>query len=147
MIQFFGRMGGGAVSPSTSVERKRDKRFGRRAPFSLCGSHTGQAEGGHFLCLEPGWRCCVPSRFIDELPDAHVDTKIKHHPAIQPTTTLKWTQGGHGVFNASSFQVAQTVSHPKFGTGKIVLISGDHLEIEFEYAGRKKVLASFVKGS
>ena len=40
--------------------------------------------------------------------------------------------------------VGQRVFHGKFGYGTIVEIEGNKLEIEFEKAGRKRVLDSFV---
>ena len=36
------------------------------------------------------------------------------------------------------------VFHGKFGCGTIALIEGDKREIDFEHAGRKRVLDSFV---
>ena len=38
----------------------------------------------------------------------------------------------------------QRVFHGKFGYGAIVAIEGNKLEIDFEHAGRKRVLDSFV---
>ncbi|NQV19980.1 MAG: DUF3553 domain-containing protein, partial [Rhodospirillales bacterium] len=37
------------------------------------------------------------------------------------------------------------VAHPKFGTGRIVSVDGNKLEIKFRDAGVKKVIASFVQ--
>ena len=34
--------------------------------------------------------------------------------------------------------------HGKFGYGEIMAIEGNKLEVEFEHAGRKRVLDSFV---
>jgi DNA helicase-2/ATP-dependent DNA helicase PcrA len=44
----------------------------------------------------------------------------------------------------SSFTMGERVFHQKFGYGEIVGIEGDKLEIDFEKAGTKKVVASFV---
>ncbi|MBC8445074.1 MAG: hypothetical protein H8D75_00395 [Rhodospirillaceae bacterium] len=41
-------------------------------------------------------------------------------------------------------QSGQRVFHQKFGYGVIKAIDGDKLEIAFEKAGTKKVMASFV---
>ena len=38
----------------------------------------------------------------------------------------------------------QRIFHAKFGYGVIALIEGNKLEIDFEHAGRKRVLDSFV---
>jgi DNA helicase II / ATP-dependent DNA helicase PcrA len=40
--------------------------------------------------------------------------------------------------------LGQRVFHEKFGHGTIAAIEGNKLEIDFEHAGRKKVLDSFV---
>ena len=40
--------------------------------------------------------------------------------------------------------VGQRVFHSKFGYGKVAEIEGNKLEIDFEHAGRKRVLDSFV---
>jgi DNA helicase-2/ATP-dependent DNA helicase PcrA len=43
--------------------------------------------------------------------------------------------------------LGQRVFHGKFGYGTIAVIEGNKLEIDFEHAGRKKVLDSFVSAS
>ena len=43
--------------------------------------------------------------------------------------------------------MGERVFHQKFGYGAIVGIEGDKLEIEFEKAGLKKVVAKFVSGT
>ena len=42
------------------------------------------------------------------------------------------------------FAVDDRVFHPKFGMGVVCVVDADKLEIEFDKAGRKKVVASFV---
>ena len=46
----------------------------------------------------------------------------------------------------SAFQLGQRVFHQKFGYGCISEIDGNKLTVEFEKAGEKKVVASFVEG-
>jgi DNA helicase II / ATP-dependent DNA helicase PcrA len=41
-------------------------------------------------------------------------------------------------------ELGQRVFHQKFGYGTIAEIEGNKLEIDFEQAGRKRVLDSFV---
>jgi DNA helicase-2/ATP-dependent DNA helicase PcrA len=41
--------------------------------------------------------------------------------------------------------VGTRVFHQKFGYGRITAKDGDKLEIDFEKAGRKKVMGSFVE--
>ncbi|MDE2385722.1 MAG: UvrD-helicase domain-containing protein [Alphaproteobacteria bacterium] len=132
------------------------------------------------------WQSALPSRFIDELPEKHVD--------VAPMTT---SYGGHGLgsFGSSRFdegkafgqgsystpgwQRAQAnraagtaarhtpkfiegelvassaarsdyetgtrVFHQKFGYGTITHVEGNKLTVDFEKAGEKRVLDSFVE--
>jgi DNA helicase-2/ATP-dependent DNA helicase PcrA len=45
----------------------------------------------------------------------------------------------------SAFELGQRVFHQKFGYGRISEIDGNKLTVEFEKAGEKKVVASFVE--
>ena len=45
----------------------------------------------------------------------------------------------------SAFSTGERVFHDKFGYGTITAIEGDKLDISFEKAGFKKVVAKFVK--
>ncbi|HMB48019.1 MAG TPA: ATP-dependent DNA helicase, partial [Afifellaceae bacterium] len=45
----------------------------------------------------------------------------------------------------SSYSLGERVFHQKFGYGSIAVIDGNKLTIDFEKAGRKKVLDSFVE--
>lgn len=47
----------------------------------------------------------------------------------------------------SSFVIGERVFHQKFGYGAIQGIEGDKLEIAFEKAGVKKVVAKFITGA
>ncbi|MGR3519799.1 MAG: DNA helicase II, partial [Roseovarius sp.] len=47
----------------------------------------------------------------------------------------------------SARTVGERVFHQKFGYGAILGIEGDKLEIEFEKAGVKKVVARFITGA
>ena len=44
----------------------------------------------------------------------------------------------------SDIAVGQRVFHTKFGYGHVAEVEGNKLEIDFEHAGRKRVLDSFV---
>jgi DNA helicase-2/ATP-dependent DNA helicase PcrA len=50
------------------------------------------------------------------------------------------TDDGRG----SKYKVGERVFHLKFGYGKIEQVEGNKLSIDFEKAGKKKVLDSFV---
>ncbi len=121
------------------------------------------------------WLSNMPSRFIDELPGEHVEHRAADgFPAGGPTARGRGSAGGsmfdglaatgpHArkragrTLEGESYQVARRdeperalpvglrVFHQKFGYGKILSVDGNKLEIEFEKAGRKKVIDSFVE--
>ena len=127
------------------------------------------------------WQNAMPSRFADELPEAHVEVLTPPglygggYGAAAPHSTLHEQAAEANVYNSpgwrrlqersqarlvsqpreakntvidmsavSSFAVGERVFHQKFGYGTIEGIEGDKLEIAFEKAGAKKVVAKFV---
>ncbi|WP_298842393.1 ATP-dependent helicase [uncultured Roseobacter sp.] len=130
------------------------------------------------------WQNSMPSRFIDELPEEHVDVLTPPglygggYGAAAPTSTLHEAAAEANVYNSpgwrrlqarsqerpmsqpretrntvidmnavSSFTVGERVFHQKFGYGAVQGIEGDKLEIAFEKAGTKKVVAKFVNAA
>ncbi len=140
------------------------------------------------------WQSSLPSRFIDELPEAHVEIAESQtsyggyggsnaggrygssrfdnvdtfdstysSPGWQRAQGNKANTGTNrasgfggktieGQLVASSineasgnFQVGDRVFHLKFGNGNIVTIDGNKLTIDFDKAGQKRVLESFVE--
>ncbi|MEO3415191.1 UvrD-helicase domain-containing protein [Roseovarius sp. CAU 1744] len=130
------------------------------------------------------WQSSMPSRFIDELPEDHVEVltppglygggygaagmsggieeraaeanvynspgwkrlqaRAHQRPVAQPA------ESRHQVIDAqavSSHTMGERVFHQKFGYGEIIGIEGDKLEIAFEKAGTKKVVARFVSST
>jgi DNA helicase-2/ATP-dependent DNA helicase PcrA len=111
------------------------------------------------------WQSAIPSRFIDELPEAHVEVasapglygatgvdndRISFAPRrgspMQRRSTERRHEGGERRSTARSdgFSVGDRVFHEKFGYGRIRGVEDNKLDIEFDKAGRKKVIASFV---
>jgi DNA helicase-2/ATP-dependent DNA helicase PcrA len=45
----------------------------------------------------------------------------------------------------SAFAKGARVFHPKFGTGMVATVDGNKLTVDFDKAGRKMVLESFVQ--
>jgi DNA helicase-2/ATP-dependent DNA helicase PcrA len=127
------------------------------------------------------WQNAMPSRFIDELPEAHVEVLTPpglyggSFGAAMPKSTLHEAAAEANVYNSpgwrrlqsrsgargmsqpaetknmtidmtatSSFTMGERVFHQKFGYGSIVGIEGDKLEVAFEKAGDKKVVARYV---
>ena len=116
------------------------------------------------------WQSATPSRFVDELPEDNIE--MESAPGIYDRNiggafggledngfggswrrrrrargvTLEDTDWRADVREArAEFSEGERVFHQKFGYGSIVAIDGDKLEIEFEKAGSKKVMSSFVE--
>jgi DNA helicase II / ATP-dependent DNA helicase PcrA len=129
------------------------------------------------------WQSQMPSRFIDELPQDHVDIltppglygggfgaanpytatamddriskadvynspgwkrmqdRAGNRPVAQPRETRSVTIDATAV---SAFTIGDRVFHQKFGYGIVTGIEGDKLDIDFDKAGLKKVVARFV---
>jgi DNA helicase-2/ATP-dependent DNA helicase PcrA len=137
------------------------------------------------------WTSSIPSRFLAELPKAHIDEettmtggeslwraqwseRADPFAHLGPAQSMRastrgpgWQRASRGNFNPEPQRViearasavslgnqgrtdlalGQRVFHGKFGYGTIEAIEGNKLEIEFEKAGRKKVLDSFVSAA
>ena len=136
------------------------------------------------------WQTTIPSRFLDELPEAHVTvTEAANGNAYggyaqsrfanidqftSPYATPGWQRaqkrqedenrgGGFGGAAArrgplqiegelvakssvgSSFSKGMRVFHQKFGGGAIANVDGNKLTVDFDKAGRKMVLESFIQ--
>ncbi|WP_116084384.1 ATP-dependent helicase [Tropicimonas sp. IMCC34011] len=139
------------------------------------------------------WQSALPSRFIDELPEAHVDVltppglygggfgaagmAASASPAISGAmgSDMHEKASKADVYNSpgwrrmqsrsaqrsvsqpqesrnmvidleavSAFTEGDRVFHQKFGYGDVIGIEGDKLQISFDKAGAKKVVAKFV---
>jgi DNA helicase-2/ATP-dependent DNA helicase PcrA len=129
------------------------------------------------------WTSSIPSRFVSELPEAHVvqensmaggeslwraNWSERADPfadvARGQTRGPGWRRAVAGGFERTPQRVVearasaislgnpgrtdiapgQRVFHSKFGYGLVAEIEGNKLEIDFEHAGRKRVLDSFV---
>lgn len=121
------------------------------------------------------WMSAIPSRFIDELPAAEVeviaaqglygnatppprsgefrdrDTPFRRRAAVDIEIPKKMNarktalSASSATTSDGSLARGQRVFHQKFGYGVIRTLDGDKLEILFEKAGAKKVMAGFVK--
>jgi len=67
-----------------------------------------------------------------------------HDPYARPPLEVKASAVSLGNAGRTDLSLGQRVFHGKFGYGTIAAIEGNKLEIDFEHAGRKKVLDSFV---
>ena len=134
------------------------------------------------------WQSALPSRFIDELPPAHVEVltppglygggfgaagmaprsdstiearaikadvynspgwkrmqeRAGNRPVAQPQEARGIVIDATAV---SSFAMGDRAFHDKFGYGTVVGIEGDKLDIAFDKAGIKKIVARFVRSA
>ncbi|MGK2742347.1 ATP-dependent helicase [Tepidicaulis sp. LMO-SS28] len=130
------------------------------------------------------WQNALPSRFIDELPQDHVEvleadmgygsyqsfgqSRFDHGFETSDYSSPGWrraqgqAQGGAMRARApqieaqaelvatsdpaaARYEVGERIFHQKFGYGRIRLIDGNKLTVEFEKAGIKKVIDTFVE--
>ncbi|WP_170436749.1 ATP-dependent helicase [Ruegeria arenilitoris] len=123
------------------------------------------------------WQNAMPSRFIDELPEDHVEVltppglygggqmsagiearaaqaNVYNSPGWK---RMQARQGQYGMSQpresrntvidataVASFTLGERVFHQKFGYGGVVGIEGDKVEVEFDKAGTKKVVAQYL---
>ena len=109
------------------------------------------------------WQSSIPSRFIDELPEAHVEhagsaalgrearlmaptvfTGQFPLTARRPKVTEVWEQKPRPA-REDALSVGTRVFHQKFGYGTVNAVSDDRLDVAFDKAGDKRVLDRFVE--
>ena len=128
------------------------------------------------------WQSQLPSRFIDELPAAHVEVltppglygggfgaaapsfgtiedrvskadvynspgwrRMQDRAGVRPVSQPREARGI--VIDAeavSGYALGERVFHQKFGYGEVMAIEGDKLDIDFDSAGPKKIVARWV---
>ena len=129
------------------------------------------------------WQSQLPSRFIDELPAAHVTVltppglygggygaaapsfgglqdrvskadvynspgwrRMQERSSARPMSHP--AESSHSVIDltaVSAYGIGDRVFHQKFGYGEVMSIEGDKLDVEFDQAGSKKIVARFVQ--
>jgi DNA helicase-2/ATP-dependent DNA helicase PcrA len=102
-----------------------------RAQWSERGdpfAHLAAAQSNRASTRGPGWQRA--SRAFNPEPQRVIEARAS---AV--------SLGNQG---RTDLTLGQRVFHGKFGYGTIAVIEGNKLEIEFEHAGRKKVLDTFV---
>ncbi len=98
------------------------------------------------------WQNSIPSRFIGEIPMEYVD-KLSGGTYGNAHVKRNWAEEVAGIMNspsapaknANGLNVGTRIFHQKFGYGKITAMNGQHLDISFEKAGEKKLLADYVE--
>ncbi|HEV2649848.1 MAG TPA: UvrD-helicase domain-containing protein [Rhizomicrobium sp.] len=130
------------------------------------------------------WQSALPSRFITELPEEHVDTVVDEgfyggsvgfrdnmnaggfastydSPGWRRAQANRAAAGGvrtrpplieghaHTIQTsdptASDYAAGERIFHQKFGYGRIAFVEGNKLTVDFDKAGEKKVIDTFVQ--
>ena len=109
------------------------------------------------------WQSSIPSRFVDELPEAHVEragsaamqreARMVAAPSVftgGPLVARRARQVEEWELpvrppRADRIAVGARVFHQKFGYGRVLAVDDDRLEIAFEQAGQKRLLDRFVE--
>ena len=96
-------------------------------------AHLGPAQAMRSATRGPGFQRAIADTDLRSSRAKSRDPRESHTPAISFANKAR-----------DDLNVGQRIFHGKFGYGIIDAIEGNKLEIEFEKAGRKRVLDSFV---
>lgn len=102
------------------------------------------------------WQSSYPSRFIQELPSQDIEheglhglssgMKERRHSSFPASfgqrTSISVNESS---FSSIKYKRGERIFHEKFGYGTIQDFEGDRLEIHFDKAGVKKIMADFVR--
>ncbi len=92
------------------------------------------------------WQSSLPSRFLNEIPEESAERIGNNSREVNWKKEIASIMSSTRVEeDTAQFKRGTRVFHQKFGYGKIITASGNHLEIMFDKAGVKKVLADFIK--
>lgn len=106
------------------------------------------------------WVSAIPSRFVDELPEDHIDAKAEIGLS-QAGRSQHWDSSGFGGnarirtveapvrapldrVSQSGFKSGDRVAHDSFGLGSVIHVDGNKLDIKFDKFGQKRLMDSFV---
>ncbi|HVC61282.1 MAG TPA: UvrD-helicase domain-containing protein [Acetobacteraceae bacterium] len=109
------------------------------------------------------WQTSIPSRFVDELPEAQVEragsaalardariaaatTFVGQFPLVarRTRTVEAWEQPSRPA-RGDAIPVGARVFHQKFGYGVVTAADDDKLDVAFDQAGEKRVLDRFLE--
>ena len=89
------------------------------------------------------WVNALPSRFIEELPENHIDRRGNRrmgYGAQFSDIRMPWAIEKQ----VPKKRVGKRVHHETFGDGIVLRESGDTVEVFFDHAGLKKIIARFL---
>jgi DNA helicase-2/ATP-dependent DNA helicase PcrA len=122
--------------PEANVDAIQDtggtgQQYGRGPGFADAWSGNS-VDGGY---SSPGWR---RAQNYYQAQESAKGAKRKGAPVIEGELVASSSS------DAADFETGERIFHDKFGYGKIAEIDGNKLTVDFEKAGRKRVVASFV---
>ena len=104
------------------------------------------------------WIDCIPSRFLDELPEKNINrfSSYSNNYNFKSSIASEWLAANNKKVmnhfqdnkydnNDTNFKLMERIFHQKFGYGKIIDIDGDKVTIDFEKAGEKKLMLTFIE--
>ncbi len=107
------------------------------------------------------WIDCIPSRFLEELPEKNINkfSSYSNNFNIKSSIASEWLIANNekkNIINQNSLnyetdhktneiKIMERIFHQKFGYGEVSEIDGDKVTVEFEKAGQKKLLLSFIE--
>jgi DNA helicase-2/ATP-dependent DNA helicase PcrA len=104
------------------------------------------------------WQNNLPSRFLEELPEAHIyrNSGYSSYAPVSSSWGNSWNSPRQAPRSApgpsikpnldpGEFRPGDKIFHRKFGPGKVLEADGERLDILFDRAGRKTVMAGFVE--
>ena len=107
------------------------------------------------------WIDCIPSRFLEELPEKNINkfSSYSNNFNNKSSIALEWLIANNkkkNIINQNSLnyetdhktneiKIMERIFHQKFGYGEVSEIDGDKVTVEFEKAGQKKLLLSFIE--
>ncbi|WP_245614864.1 ATP-dependent helicase [Muricoccus aerilatus] len=111
------------------------------------------------------WSAAIPSRFLEDLPPDQIEregsgavqrARMVDAPSVfsgnSPFSSQRPRVIEAGAWEvkerpsrADAMKVGQRVFHQKFGYGRVTAVDDNRLEVDFEKAGQKRVLDSFVE--
>ena len=102
------------------------------------------------------WAPCIPSRFIEEIPAECREMCVEYNYDQRHTSWYRSqpkTEQDHSRKEAISstittsrpYKKGMRVFHQKFCPGTVVSMESDRLEVAFDHAGLKRVLANFIE--
>ena len=124
--------GSGMMDNMSAFDDIPGARSGRGTDFSPSGGYDS-----------PGWKRAQAKKAASKDFQTGADFARNRPPTIEGSGRLV----AHSDPQATSgLELGQRVFHMKFGYGKIAHIDGTKLTVDFEKAGRKKVVEQFVEG-